>query len=173
MIIFLVSGLWHGSAWNYVAWGALHGIAYCLNKLFNKQWEKVPSILRWVMTFVFINISWVFFRASTVNQALELLGRIVRMDSFSISEGLISSFSLSELSFIGGRIEAFATFIESYSIVQLWGFMGFSFVVALCAKDRIAKNFKPTLMKCISTILMLSWSVVSLSTVTEFIYGSF
>jgi D-alanyl-lipoteichoic acid acyltransferase DltB (MBOAT superfamily) len=173
MIIFLVSGLWHGSAWNYVAWGALHGIAYCLNKLFNKQWEKVPSILRWIMTFVFINISWVFFRASTVNQALELLGRIVRMDSFSISEGLISSFSLSEFSFIGGRVEAFATFLESYSVVQLWGFVGFAFIVALCAKDRIAQNFKPTLIKCISTILMLSWSVVSLSTVTEFIYGSF
>jgi D-alanyl-lipoteichoic acid acyltransferase DltB (MBOAT superfamily) len=173
MVIFLVSGLWHGSAWNFIAWGGLHGVAYCLNKLFYKQWEKLNSVFRWFMTFIFINASWVFFRASTVKQAVKLLGRIVKMESFSISDGLINCFNLSEVSFIAGRIEVFSNFILTHSTMEMWIFLAVIFIISLCANDCISEKFKPTVAKCIGTIIMFSWSIVSLSNVAEFIYGNF
>jgi D-alanyl-lipoteichoic acid acyltransferase DltB (MBOAT superfamily) len=173
MVIFLVSGLWHGSAWNFIAWGGLHGAAYCLNKLFYKQWEKLNAVFRWFMTFIYINVSWVFFRASTVEQAVELLGRIVKMERFSISEGLINCFKLSEISFIAGRIEVFSNFILTHSTMEMWIFLAVIFIISLCANDCISEKFKPTVAKCIGTIIMFSWSIVSLSNVAEFIYGNF
>ncbi|RIW18346.1 MBOAT family protein [Algoriphagus lacus] len=81
MIIFLVSGFWHGANWNFLAWGAIHGLMYVpffINKAHQNLhqdsfWLKLPRIF---LTFSVVCLAWVFFRADSLGQALDYLGHI-------------------------------------------------------------------------------------------------
>lgn len=76
MLVFTVSGLWHGAAWTFIFWGMFHGVAMVLHRLFKAFWAKVPKALQWIATFGFVNIAWVFFRADYFSQAYYLIKRI-------------------------------------------------------------------------------------------------
>ncbi|MCR5216914.1 MAG: MBOAT family protein, partial [Lachnospiraceae bacterium] len=69
MIVFLVSGLWHGANWTFVLWGLLHGLFQCLTRLGKRWWDKLFVGLRWLITFLFVDITWILFRANDVKQA--------------------------------------------------------------------------------------------------------
>lgn len=75
MIVFLVSGLWHGAAWTFVLWGALHGLYQILEALrkkyfgeptYNHWWSKA---LKMLFVFFIVNMAWIFFRANTIGDA--------------------------------------------------------------------------------------------------------
>lgn len=172
-LVFFISGIWHGAAWTYIVWGALQGFAYCLNKAFYKQWNKMNQILQWFITFIFINVSWLFFRALSVSQAIDILKRIFKMESTAISEGLLECFRISEIAFLSGRIEKFATFVANHRGIEMSAFFVVAFVLALSVKDRCVEKFKPTMMKCVATVVFFFWSVISFATVVEYIYGGF
>lgn len=69
-VVFLLSGLWHGASWNFVLWGAFHGLLICADKLFLKNLLKkagtVPSV---VITFFLVAMGWVLFRVDTAADA--------------------------------------------------------------------------------------------------------
>ena len=73
MLIFLLSGLWHGAGWGFIIWGALHGAAQVAERLLKGK-ISLPKPLAWALTFLFVNIAWVFFRADSLGQAFALLG---------------------------------------------------------------------------------------------------
>ena len=78
LIVFLVSGFWHGAGWTFLIWGALHGAGPGGGTgLGQGPGRACPVVLRWGLTFLFVNIAWVFFRAPDCAGALELLGRAV------------------------------------------------------------------------------------------------
>ena len=60
-LIFFVSGIWHGANWTFILWGALHGVAMVLNRIFKKQIDQLHPALSWLATFAFINVTWVIF----------------------------------------------------------------------------------------------------------------
>ncbi len=75
----VISGFWHGAAWTFLIWGALHGAAYVLMRaLENARWyrERVPTVVKQVGIFTFVCLTWVFFRASSVADAWLILTRI-------------------------------------------------------------------------------------------------
>ena len=77
-VVFLVSGFWHGAAWNFVAWGAFHGFFLSLDKLFrNTRLGRVPGWLGLPATFLLVLFSWVLFRAPTLPHALAYMGRML------------------------------------------------------------------------------------------------
>jgi len=69
-IVFLISGLWHGAAWNFVLWGAFHGLFLVADRLFlikvYKKIGKAPSI---IVTFIITLVGWVLFRAANISFA--------------------------------------------------------------------------------------------------------
>jgi alginate O-acetyltransferase complex protein AlgI len=68
MLTMLLGGLWHGASWNFVLWGGLHGVALAVHKVWVKCRDGRPSLptsLSWVLTFLFLMMSWVPFRAHT------------------------------------------------------------------------------------------------------------
>ena len=73
LVVYLVSGIWHGAGWTFILWGLLHGLAQVLERLWGKRRDALPRWVRWAMTFLFINLAWVFFRAPDVSSALLLL----------------------------------------------------------------------------------------------------
>lgn len=76
-IVFLLSGLWHGASWNFIAWGAYHGLFLALERTRVLSWmEKLPRIIRQTTTFLIVLVGWVPFRALTLNEAKQYLGRM-------------------------------------------------------------------------------------------------
>lgn len=78
IITFLVSGLWHGSTWNFVIWGLLHGFFQCAGRAAKPVLEKlnIPSFIKIAFTFTLVTFAWIFFRAENLEQAGIVLGKI-------------------------------------------------------------------------------------------------
>lgn len=75
----LISGFWHGAAWTFIIWGALNGLGRLATMKIDKSdfyCNKIPKIIKQILIFNFICITWVFFRAETVNKSLLILKRI-------------------------------------------------------------------------------------------------
>ncbi len=77
-IVFLISGLWHGAAWNFIAWGAYYGLFLTLEKMGElKGWKvALPSITKQFVTFIVVLNAWVLFRADSLDYAMRMLGRM-------------------------------------------------------------------------------------------------
>ena len=72
MLVMLISGLWHGAGWTFVAWGALHGIASCVNRAFGKKLKALGPWVNGVITFIFVTLFWVVFRADSFSTAVKV-----------------------------------------------------------------------------------------------------
>ncbi|HVJ92075.1 MAG TPA: MBOAT family O-acyltransferase [Labilithrix sp.] len=75
LIVFALSGLWHGSAWTFVLWGLYHGLLSVFERTaVGKLWrERTPRLIAVPVTFVLVSIGWVFFRADSAEQALSFI----------------------------------------------------------------------------------------------------
>lgn len=71
---FTISGLWHGANWTFVMWGALNGFYLIIEATFVKQYKN--NLLRICITFMLINLSWIFFRANNINDSFYILKSI-------------------------------------------------------------------------------------------------
>lgn len=95
LIVFLCSGLWHGAAWTYVIWGALHGCAQILgNILGNIKKERnaalgiLVRIFKTGITFGIVTVLWVFFRAETIGQAFGYFAQMLRYKRLQTFEAM-------------------------------------------------------------------------------------
>ena len=80
-LCFLLSGLWHGASWNFVVWGALHGLFICADKLFlGKVMKKIGTVPSVVLTFLTVTIIWVFFRIEDIGLAWIFVTRMFAFD---------------------------------------------------------------------------------------------
>lgn len=111
MVVFLVSGLWHGAAWNFIFWGGIHGILYLIEKftLPLRKWAATADrvnahllqVVSIVVTFNLVSLAWVFFRADSIGNAFTLIGNAflhptlpLRMLSSQFSTYLACGFAL-------------------------------------------------------------------------------
>jgi D-alanyl-lipoteichoic acid acyltransferase DltB (MBOAT superfamily) len=83
MITMLLGGLWHGAAWTFVAWGALHGLYLCINHAWSNYGPSVParfarpaSVASFALTFLAVVVAWVFFRADSLTSAVYVLSKM-------------------------------------------------------------------------------------------------
>ena len=89
MITMLLGGLWHGASWNFVLWGAMHGGALSVTRMWQRFRKESPArkpppstellleLLKGVLTFHYVCLAWVFFRASDFQQAILVLRALV------------------------------------------------------------------------------------------------
>ena len=78
-LTFLLSGIWHGAAWTFVIWGALHGLGVIITRELERSAryrERVPKLLKQAGVFLFVSFTWIFFRAGTLSDALLIVRRI-------------------------------------------------------------------------------------------------
>lgn len=77
----LIGGLWHGAAWKFVFWGAMHGFGLAVHKACKPVLQKIPdnfitSFLFWLITFVYVSLLWVFFRAASFDDSVLIIKNI-------------------------------------------------------------------------------------------------
>jgi len=77
----LIGGLWHGAAWKFVFWGAMHGVGLAVHKAFKPVLEKIPDNfitipIFWAVTFIYVSLLWVFFRAEDFESSVLIIQNI-------------------------------------------------------------------------------------------------
>ena len=176
LFIFLISGLWHGAATHFIIWGGIHGLGMMISKMIAPFTEKVPRILRHVATFIFVSLAWVFFRAEDTGLALDMLSRLFKGGLVPINSSVIAMCTPAEFRLIQWIILKQAPDLTYYSSCAIWIFLVAVGLYFSAFSDTVKKrcdNFAASRKKTVTTVLLFTWSVLSLSEVTEFIYVNF
>ncbi|MDE7381997.1 MAG: MBOAT family protein [Muribaculaceae bacterium] len=77
----LIGGLWHGAAWKFVFWGAMHGVGLAVHKACKPVLDKIPDnfltkFVFWLITFIYVSLLWVFFRAASFEDSIVIIRNI-------------------------------------------------------------------------------------------------
>ncbi len=173
MIVYLVSGIWHGANWTFVLWGVLHGAFSCLNRIFHKPWNKLWKPLRWAATFLCADLLWVIFRADSIATAAAFFRQLFSLKGFQIREELLMGFQLEEFVFLEERLPALGYLTAHITGFYLWLFLLAAFITVLFFKNSGELEFKPTAGKSLIAIVCMVWSVLSLAGISTFLYFNF
>lgn len=173
LFVYLVSGIWHGANWTFILWGILHGILNCLNRIFQKQWQRLHTVTQWFFTFMTVNVLWILFRANTISDALSFYRELFRWSSFSIRSELYGCFTLPEFLWLEKSIPFLRIFPNNIAGFHLWVFFFVAFFTVLNFRNSKELIFKPTLTTSLTTALCLFWSIISLAGVSTFLYFNF
>jgi len=92
-VVMLLGGLWHGAKWNFIAWGAYHGLLLCYERWRGKQslYQKLPLNLRIAATFLLMLFSWVLFRADNLTAAAHYFGAMFGLAPASGASALLAA----------------------------------------------------------------------------------
>jgi len=171
MTTFIIGGIWHGAGWTFVFWGFLHGIALVIQKAWNQLGFKIHTVLAWFITFNFINIAWVFFRAKEWEDTIKILSSM-----FSLDNVVLPSFLSSKLAFLslyGVNFGGFAINLSAGKELIIWLIVGFILILLFKNSMEKLKLFKPTIMNSFIFIVAFTISFYKLSGYSEFLYFRF
>ena len=172
LLVYLVSGIWHGAGWTFILWGMLHGLAQVLERLWGKGRDALPKWLRWAVTFLFINVAWVFFRAPDLSAAFALLKTAVAGGIGGIPLWLAKGLFARELSALLILIPK----IEPYTVyLRVGAVLGISLLAALWPRNVIRQMdaFRPNWRSGLYVLVLAAWSILSFTGVVTFIYSNF
>lgn len=200
MTTMLLGGLWHGASWNFVLWGGLHGIYLVINHGWRSLRERLAGsasppgwgerLLGWGLTFFAVVVAWVFFRATTMAGALNMLQGMLGMQGFALPAAFVPA--------LGSNVEALRNLgVDFYlgggrQFVFGWGWTLALLSVALFlpntqqlmrlhrpgldfdpAEGRRALEWKPSGIWAGALALIAAAGLLSLSQATEFLYYQF
>jgi hypothetical protein len=177
LIVFVVSGLWHGAKWTFIVWGLVHGIALISERLSGFFYQKINKkplpFLGWLWTMFIVMGSWIFFRAENLKQAREIIKGIIQKPFYGL-----------EIFWNNGGIWEEASFHKQLSGIwagQLYILVGCTllmfFLELLHAKKDMYKLLSalPWALQCLIYSILV-WVIVLLGTFDnnmEFIYFQF
>ena len=163
MITFLISGLWHGAAWTFIIWGGFHGLMAVLEKMFENKFERIPYVVRVILTFIMVNILWVLFRAENFENAINIYRGMINFRHIGL-------FELNAIVFDG--LINFPAIIDVIYIIIMLVIL---FVVIFCAKASyiMLEEYKPTYKTVLIALVLFCISLVFVSRESVFIYFNF
>jgi alginate O-acetyltransferase complex protein AlgI len=169
MITFFLVGLWHGAGWTFVLWGCMHGAALVAHRLWSGLGLRLPKWAAWFVTFNFINVGWVFFRAKTFGDAIRVLEGMAGFNGI-----LLPTDGPTGLIHARGLIEALKGLHGGNGILVLCMlalFLPLSFLFP--NSDRMAETFRPNAVHLAILSLLGFVSILFLGTYSEFLYFRF
>ncbi len=165
---FIIGGIWHGAGWTFIFWGFLHGMALVVHRFWSGFNFAMPKVLAWFITFNFVNIAWVFFRAKEWEDALKVL-RGMFFGSFILPYEVIEKFP--SLSFIH-QGDVFAQ-IDASDDGILWLIGAFIVILAFKNSFYYTQNFVPNIKNALLMYLFFVLSFLHFTRVSEFLYFNF
>ncbi|MGN1111226.1 MAG: MBOAT family O-acyltransferase [Oscillospiraceae bacterium] len=144
LIVWTITGIWHGAAWNFMLWGAYFGVLIVLEKLFlGKILEKLPSFFSWLYTFVLVVFGWVMFDA---------------VDQSTLSFGGVFS---QVFTYIGAMFGANGVFIDDLAMNSIVNY-GIIFAVAIFGSSNALKNICDKIKEKAPKFIMYGYPVVQM-----------
>ena len=184
-LVFLLSGLWHGAAWTYVAWGAMQGLLVVLDSLgivgIRGREEKrpsrfhIPAPLGWIITFTLFNLSLFFFRSSSMLAAGQLFKNLLSLQWNGKLFEIAAQLDISEIYVLRQALELTAATAVNYLylfVMLLLFVLAFYLIFHKNAYERATYN-ELTSGRCWAVSILFIWCVISLSQVSTFIYFNF
>ena len=171
LMTFILGGIWHGAGWTFVFWGFLHGLALVLHRFWKRLGFRLPTLLAWFITFNFINIAWVFFRAKTWHDAMRVLHSMFDFSTF------IKPFA----PHISGFKSPMLTYLPVNVLYVTFGSLIIGFILTLYFKNsnQLAEQFQnrttiPYRWTLFSILLLgISLILTVVNTSSEFLYFNF
>lgn len=184
-IIFLLSGLWHGAAWTYIAWGAVHGLLVVWDNLgiigIKGHEEKrparfhIPAWLGWIFTFTLFNLSLFFFRSTSMTAAIQLFKNLFAGNYTGKIYDIAAQLGISEIYVIRQALEIAVPGLVNYMyliLMILLFVLAFYLIFRPNAYERTMRG-ELTSGRCWIISFLLVWCIVSLSQVSTFLYFNF
>jgi D-alanyl-lipoteichoic acid acyltransferase DltB (MBOAT superfamily) len=151
LITFTLGGLWHGAGWTFFLWGALHGIALTTQVLWKRFGFRLPAVAGWAVTFAFVDLSWVVFRAPDLATLRKVMGAM-----FSGLPAISIGHTLAEVE---------PAKLALIAAILLAALPAYSFTMA--------RRMKPRLWSAAVGALLLTTIVLRFSSVSYFLYYFF
>ena len=167
-ITFLLGGIWHGAGWTFLLWGMLHGGALVIHRFWQQLGLRMPKLLGWLVTFMFVNIAWVFFRANSFQDAIKVLKGMFYGD-------LVLPRWLEHYSFINHQIVKFGNWSKLFSdesLLWLWILSGMVTVLFLPNSMQWKARFKTSVFYLLMSVCFFM-SIFMLYKKSEFLYFNF
>ena len=172
MVVFFVSGLWHGANNTFVLWGLLHGLGICLYRMIRKPYDLLPKWIRWGITFLYNCLLWIPFRAGSVEEAKVYVHRLFLHYGMYVSPDFAACFRLtgirSALSALHLPLDDTRASLLSMAILFL-----LAFALILLPKNNYDRSYRTTKWTMAGTLLLLMVCILSLSRVSVFLYFNF
>ncbi|MBQ6566823.1 MAG: MBOAT family protein [Treponema sp.] len=177
LIVFFVSGFWHGAGVSFIVWGLLHGIFSVMTRRHKAFFDALHPALNFILMFVFLNVTWVFFRADTCSQALGIFRSVLNLRFREFPPELVNCFRMPEIDLVlGSRIVEGLHFSAS-TLRRLKGVLFFmlAFLIVLGGRNTQEKMrcFAPTKARLCSTALLMAVCICSFSGISIFLYFNF
>lgn len=171
MIIFTLSGLWHGASWAFVFWGILHGIGVAFDSL---QILRLPR--KWMhqlLTFAYVCIAFVFFRAANIAEGMTLIKLAVAKGWTGFLWKMADAFDISELyiveKFLSMKAPGLMNWMNMGVMIAVFGIS----IIVLAQKNAGRNSSALTCRRALWLAFLFAWSLISLTGVSEYIYFSF
>ena len=166
----LISGFWHGAGWTFIIWGGMHGLGLVVNHAWKKRKLPMPGLLGWLITFNFVNLSFVFFRAKSLDNALRMLGGMAGMNGVMLHRSLATSKLLAKMGItFGGWLDA----IKGSDRTWIMVLCAFPIVVFWKNSLEIVSRVRPAWSWFALLLIVAYWSLLDMSKVSEFLYFQF
>lgn len=172
MLVFLVSGIWHGANYTFVLWGLLHGILSVFDRIFDKFRSRLMETVRWLSTFLAVNVLWLLFRSDSVTQWKNILVKMCTFRNTVVSDGLIQTFNLPESKFIFNvlHLNLFNANIRGLGMLL---FMVGSFLLCLVPENNYRNLSKNHVLYMIAAAAAFIWGFLCLGSESVFVYYNF
>lgn len=175
LIVFALSGLWHGADWSFVVWGILHGVMMVLYRQNKERADKLPKWFSWLLTFSFLNVAWAFFGMASIVRPFKLFAMVLLGGVGGFTQGVVDAFCGKNLlvALSGYFLSDHALGFFTQFLTAVWLAGGTILCVAApSSHEIIEKKYRRQLYYFLLAVLF-SLSVVRLSEVSKFIYFNF
>lgn len=173
LLVFFISGLWHGANWTFILWGTLHGIAMVLYRLTGKCWDKMIKPVRVFLTYAFVTFAWIPFRADSVSDAIKLIGTVFTKPDLSLQSSFLAKFNLTELTYIENHIPVLKNVITNFPGTNMWIMLFIAVSIVFFTGNCHEKAFRTGKINALGTVVLLLWCTVSLAGMSTFLYFNF
>lgn len=201
LIVFFVSGIWHGAGWQFIVWGMMHGVLYVItravsnrrrnNFIINNNNEgeehrrdcasgRIHGMLRGLshgvcvlLTFLYVNIAWVFFRASSVTEGIQFLQRLVLGGAGKVSRTIAEAFNLDEFWYVIKVLHLDQSLNSYFYVMVLFLAACLLLIWFFPNAVQIARKCRLNVGMILLAAALFVWSVISFSGVSTFLYFNF
>ena len=172
LLVFLISGLWHGAGWTFILWGILHGLLQVFERATRRVFDRLPKLLTWAYSFASANVLWLLFRSESIRQWLRILKRIFLFSDMSITRGLYRPFIVPE-TFTLLRLLHLKDIYEYCESLPMLIYLAAVLAGCFFFPNNYRRLEKTNAFNMVVCAIAFAWGFICLGTESTFLYFNF
>ncbi len=169
MIVFIISGMWHGANWTFILWGVCHGALQILERTCGRVLKHIPGFIRQAATFAAAAVLWLLFRSPSVHEFNRMMWHLFLDGNLTVHSGILELFRLPGVRTIAG---AYAS-DDLLGVCSMLVYFLAAFFICLQPRNNENTRFRRNGAMLAVTVLLFVLCVFSVNQVSTFIYTSF